>query len=311
MITNYPFGSKVAASKTERWASPRTLSKKSTFFAAAVALSFTSFCSASESPSPDKSTYSAFNRTPESQLRELSTDRPDLTESPYSVDAGWWQLEMDVVAFTRDHDKSDGNNLTGNALSVANINLKFGLTAKIDLQTGVESYNRVKVKANASGLEEHSSGFGDITSRLKINLWGNDGGRSAFALMPFIKWPTNQNGLGNKSVEGGLILPYAHDLPGGWGMGLMTEFDIVRNDADAGYNVNWLNTITVSHDLTEKLGFYLELTNLTTRGPTLATFDCGLTYGFSKQIQLDLGANIALTAAADDLTVFAGLSMRF
>ena len=287
------------------------MSKKSTFLAAAFALPLVLITVVKSAPAPDKSAFTAFNRTPESQLRELNTDRPDLTESPYSVDAGWWQLEMDIVAFTRDRNKSDGNDFTGTALSVANINLKLGLTANIDLQTVVESYTHVKVKDNASGLEERISGFGDITSRLKINLWGNDGGPSAFALMPFIKWPTNQHGLGNKSVEGGLILPYAHDLPGGWGMGVMTEFDIVRNEADTGYNVDWLNTITCSHDLTEKLGFYLELTNLTTRGPTLSTFDCGLTYGVSKEVQLDLGANFGLTPAADDLTVFAGLSVRF
>ena len=65
------------------------MSLKSTLMAAGVALPL--FCLAA--PTPDKSAYSFFNRTPETQLRELVTDRPDLTESPYTVDAGWWQLE--------------------------------------------------------------------------------------------------------------------------------------------------------------------------------------------------------------------------
>lgn len=231
-------------------------------------------------------------------MRELSTDRPDLTESPYSVDAGWWQLEMDVVAHTRAHEKSPGVDATATALSIANINLKLGLTHNIDLQTVIESYTRVRVRDNLTGATDTISGFGDITSRLKINFWGNDGGPSAFALMPFVKWPTNQHGLGNKSVEGGLIVPYTHDLPGGWGMGIMTVFDVVRNETDTGYTVDWLNTITVSHDLT-------------TRGPSIATFDCGLTYGINKHTQLDAGINLGLTRAADDLTLFAGLSVRF
>ena len=279
--------------------------------AAALALSLCHAIANDNPPPVDKSSYTAFHRTPESLLRDLSTDRPDLTESPYTVDAGWWQLEMDLVAHTRDHDKSGGSDLKATALSIANINLKIGLTSKIDLQTVIESYTSVKVRDLISGTSAEIKGFGDITSRLKINFWGNDGGTTAFALMPFVKWPTNQHGLGNKSVEGGLIVPLAIELPGGWGMGLMTELDIVRNDTDTGYTTDWLNTVTVSHDLTEKLGFYVELTHLTTRGPSIATFDCGLTYGVSKHVQLDAGANIGLTKATEDLTLFVGLSRRF
>ena len=35
-------------------------------------------------------------------------------------------------------------------------------------------------------------------------------------MMPFIKSPTNQDGLGNTSVEGGVIFPLAVELP--WGL---------------------------------------------------------------------------------------------
>jgi len=287
------------------------MSFRSTLPAAVLVLSLCSTVVAADAPPPDKSAYSFSNRTPESQLRELSTDRPDLTESPYTVDAGWWQLEMDMAAYTRDHDKSGGADIQASALSFANINLKVGLTSNIDLQTVIESYTKVRVHDRISGARATVSGFGDITSRLKINFWGNDGGPSAFGLMPFVKWPTNQHGLGNKSVEGGLIVPYAHELPNGWGLGAMTEIDIVRNENDDGYTTDWVNTITVGRDLTEKVGFYVELATAVTHGADLASFDCGVTYGYSKHVQFDVGANLGLTRATEDLTVFAGLSVRF
>lgn len=285
----------------------------SRFLITVLALSFChALASAAErAPAPDKSAYSLFNRTPEAHLRELSTDRPDLTESPYTVDAGWWQIESDLFNFTRDHDTAGGADVKTTTLALASINLKLGLTSNIDLQTVIETYTRVRTHDRIAGTREKISGFGDITSRLKINFWGNDGGDSAFALMPFIKWPTNRHGLGNNSVEGGLIVPYAHDLPAGWSLGVMTELDIVRNDSDTGYTADWLNTATVSHDLTEKLGFYAELTHLTTRGPAHATFDLGLTYGLTPHVQLDAGVNIGLTRVTEDLTVFTGLSIRF
>ena len=259
----------------------------------------------------DKSVYSFSNRTPESALRELSTDRPDLTESPYTVDAGWWQVEMDLVNFTRDHDTAGGADVKADALSVASINLKVGLTSRVDLQTVIEPYTRVRSHDRVARTRDTARGFGDITSRLKINFWGNDGGDSAFAIMPFVKWPTNQGGLGNKSVEGGLIIPYAHSLPGGWNCGVMTELDFVRNETDSGYTTAWLNTITFGHDIAGNLGGYVELTHRAAPGADEATFDCGVTYGLGAHVQLDAGANFGLTRVAADLTVVTGLIIRF
>jgi hypothetical protein len=283
------------------------MSFKSTLLAAGVSLPL--FCLAA--PASDKSAYSLFNRTPESQLRELSTDRPDLTESPYTVDAGWFQVESDFVTYTSDHDKSDGGDVKASALGFTTINFKVGLTSSIDLQTVLEPYTRVRAHDRISGARATVSGFGDITSRLKINFWGNDGGKTAFALMPFVKWPTNQHGLGNDSVEGGLIVPLAIELPAGWGMGVMTEIDIVRNDSDSGYTREWVNTATLSHDITEKLGGYFEIATTLTHGRDLASFDCGLTYGVTRDMQLDCGANLGLTQATDDFTLFVGASVRF
>ena len=50
---------------------------KTTLWTAALALLLFTTSSAADKPAPDKSAYTAFNRTPESQLRELNTDRPD------------------------------------------------------------------------------------------------------------------------------------------------------------------------------------------------------------------------------------------
>ena len=75
---------------------------KTTLWVAALALLLVPSSSAADQPAPDKSAYTLTNRTPEAQLRELNTDRPDLTESPYTVDAGHFQIEMDLVTFTDD-----------------------------------------------------------------------------------------------------------------------------------------------------------------------------------------------------------------
>ncbi len=46
--------------------------------------------------------YSLFRPTPWAEARALNTDRPDKTESPFTVPAGRVQLEFDLVNYTRD-----------------------------------------------------------------------------------------------------------------------------------------------------------------------------------------------------------------
>src|SRR5688572_30011950 len=81
--------------------------------------------SSAEMRAADKRSYSLFNPTPDHLLRDLSTDRPDKTESPYTVDAGRIQIETDLVAYT--HDRQDG--ITTRAFDVLPFNLKIGLTS--------------------------------------------------------------------------------------------------------------------------------------------------------------------------------------
>jgi hypothetical protein len=282
--------------------------------AATVMLLAASGGTPSGSPSPDKSGYTLFNPTPHELMREMATDRPDKTESPYTVDAGHAQVEMDLASFAYDRHNVDRTDERVEAWSLASMNLKVGLLNNVDLQLLFETWNTVRTVEKPGYVRSRADGFGDMTLRMKINVWGNDGGRTALALMPFVKIPTNQDDLGNDAFEGGLIVPFAVELPGGWGMGLMTEVDILE-DADAdGFHAEWINTITFSRDLTEKFGVYVEFFSAITSErhmPWVGTFDVGVTYAISDDIQLDAGVNIGLTRSADDVNPFVGLSWRF
>ncbi len=129
------------------------------------------------------------NATPIEVRRELFTDRPDKTESPYTVDTGRLQIELDFVNFAGDRDRRGGD-VRSEAVAVAPINLKAGLIPNADLQLLAEPYVRQTVTDRTTGARAKVECFGAVTLRLKRNLWGNDGGGSALALMPFAKLPT-------------------------------------------------------------------------------------------------------------------------
>lgn len=265
-------------------------------------------------PVPDKSSYNFFNPTPREHMREMSTDRPDKTESAYTVDAGHFQVESDLATFTHDHDTSGGADTAVNAWSVAALNIKAGLWNNVDVQLVLETYYYVRTKDRISGTSVRQCGFGDVTVRMKINCWGNDGGATALSAMPFLKLPTNQDDLGNNAVEGGIIFPMAVELPHGWGMGVMTEFDFNEDSSGSGYHTEFVNTITFSHDIIGDLGGYVEFFSLVSSesgSRWVGTFDLGLTYAISEDIQLDAGVNIGVTDSADDVNPFLGLSWRY
>lgn len=262
---------------------------------------------------PDKSRYHLFNPTPREQMRELSTDRPDQTESPYSVDAGHFQIEMDLVNGTRDRDQSNGGNVRSQAWGFGSMNLKAGLLNNVDIQLVLDGYVDVRVKDRGANQVTEDSGFGDVQTRLKINLWGNDGGKTAFAIMPFVKWPLPQSSLRNGKTEGGIILPLGVELPAGWGMGLMAEVDFVR-DGSGRFDTEYFNTITFSHEIVGNLGGYLEFAALFTPASDAqwqGQVDVGLTYGLDENTQLDFGCNFGVTRTAPDYNPFVGLTLRF
>jgi hypothetical protein len=265
-------------------------------------------------PAVDKSQYHLFNPTPTAQLREMNTDRPDKTESPYTLDAGHFQVEMDFLSYTRDRDTRKGADTRVDSYAVAPVNLKAGLLDSVDLQLVLETWNWRKTEDRAAGTVVRQSGFGDVTPRLKINFWGNDGGPTAMGLLPFVKIPTSQDELGNNSVEGGVILPLAVSLPKDFSLGLMTEFDFIRNEDGPGHHPEFVNSVTLGHALFGKVEGYVEFfSQVSAESNTdwIGTFDAGLTWGIAPNTQLDAGINIGLTDSADDLNPFMGLSFRF
>lgn len=252
-----------------------------------------------------KEGYHLFNPTPQKLMRDFTTDRPDRTESPYSVDAGHIQIETDIVSWVIERSNGAAPDQTFN---LNQLNFKVGLTNSIDLQGIFQTFNLLRTTSQTH------NGYGDTTFRLKINLMGNDGGPIAFGIMPLIKFPTAISALGNGSVEGGVILPLAVALPYDWSMGTMMEFDIVRNSLGSGYHPQWISTITIGHQLPWNFEFYLELysqVGFETNSSWDATFDGGLVYEMSEHTKLDLGINIGLTDGISAYNPFIGLSYRY
>ena len=231
------------------------------------------------------------------ELRPLSTDRPDTTESPYTVDAGHFQFEMEIAAWAKDGRERE--------LTLGELNAKVGLNACTDLQVVLPFYTQVR-----NGGE----GFGDVQIRLKRNLWGNDEGSTALALMPFIKLPTAHGDLGNDEFEGGLIVPFGFEGPAGWACAVMAEGDIEADEDGSGHHFTAVTSATTSHAVTENTGVFFELVSVLSAESGAdweAYFNTGMTWAVTPTWQVDGGVRLGLTDASTDFTPFLGLSTKF
>jgi hypothetical protein len=253
----------------------------------------------------EKSAYHLFRPVPDSLMREMITDRPDTTESPYTVDAGHWQLEMSFFDYSIDRTKGIRTEAWGFGL----VNLKAGLWNHADLQLIFDTHT--SQKSTGPDIAERASGFSDVMLRFKQNIWRDDGGTTALALMPYVKIPTGK-GTSNGEWEGGLIIPLSITLSERVSLGLMVEADLVH-DSDTGvHRWEWLQSATLGIGLTEKMGMYVELVCIAgQKSDFRALFDAGLTFNVTDNLIFDAGVRLGLNGAAEDLGVFTGVSIRF
>ena len=265
-----------------------------------ITLLTTTFQAVAQAPDASKSGYSLLNPAPRSLWRPMSADRPDFTESPYTVDAGAMQIEASFFDYARDGDSE--------AWAVAPTNFKIGLLNNTDIQFVFEPIVHVDDGANTE------TGLGDTQVRLKFNIWGNDEGDTAFAIMPFIKLPTATNDIGNERVEGGVILPFAVSLDERVGLGFMAEVDAVYNDTNDAYDLDFIGTGVVGVDVTDSVGVYLEgigIWNTDADTDFRGILGTGATYSLRENTMLDAGFNFGLTGEVDDFGFFTGITWRF
>ncbi|ACU03950.1 transporter [Pedobacter heparinus] len=251
--------------------------------------------------------YSLFHPVPASQLRDMETDRPDVTESPFTVNAGHFQYETDLFRIVR--EKSDMSKTS--TLLINQANLKIGLTESTALQVGFQSYGEMRQKDLASGKKTHTHGIGDLTVRVKQNLFGNNGGNFALALLPYVKFPTSEYDSEGR-FEYGLILPMQFKLPGEWKLGLQLETDRLKDQDQQAMHTELLQSVTVAHALVKKLDGIAE---------TYYTYDfkaqqwsnflnAALQLELAKNVKLDAGFNYGIQHQAAR-HYFLGAACRF
>ncbi len=221
-----------------------------------------------------------------------------ITETPVTVQPGHFLLEVDALSFSIDREPG----LKYTAFGAATTFLTTGVTSRLDVQLGAELY--LSQKFDAAGLIERQSGVGDVYVRAKYRFFESNDTYTAVAVIPFVKIPTNTGGVGNDSVEGGVIVPFQTQLLGGFDFAAMAEVDFLRNDADDGYDLQLYSSASLHRELLRGLGLYGEAVVAKTSGgaPWAGSIGAGVTLAVSKFAWWDFAVYRGISDRAADWT---------
>jgi len=270
---------------------------------------FSSFLFAQELPKtekPIKQRYNLFHPTPKDSLRSFDPDRPNVTESPYTVDAGHFQYEADFVRYQFKTTEESRKR----ALLYNYFNVKLGLTNSLAVQLLVQTYARQHSLQFSDNKRSTDAGFGDLTLRLKKNFLGDDGNVS-LAVIPYLTFPTNHYEE-NTKYEGGIIIPVMFKLKNDWQLSTQVEGDRLKDDTGEGLHNQLLQSVNISHPIFSKnLNAFLETYyeyNLKEHNMNNYA-DAALQYQVSSSLMFDIGFNYGIQKAADH-ALFAGIAFR-
>jgi hypothetical protein len=266
-----------------------------------------------------KDDYSLFHPVPQDRLRDFTTNRPASQISPYTIDAGHVQIELEAFNYSRlstdivDSATSVKTTSVNTQINFPNPDLRIGLTnaSEIEIAWVPQVTHQVKV---AGAPDQTTSGIGDINLRFKENMLGNDGGTLAWAILTGIKIPTNSNGVGNKAWEPTLMFPFGIILPGDWGFAIMPELDMRKNASNDAYHFEFNAPFTVGRHLFGPFDGFLEfVSHSSSEDGALWTnfFGAGFAVKLAKEMQIDLACNFGLNSITPQVNPYAGWVVRF
>jgi len=255
----------------------------------------------------NKEQFNLFHSTPRKYMRPMVPDRPGITESPYSVDAGHVQYESDVLRLlTRREGTTYGHDWYANHFLA-----KIGLTNRTDFQVALDSYTDTR---NYDDLDPAATqvarGIGDVTLRVKHTLAGDDDSRWALGIIGYVQLPTG-GAVGDGGYEPGLTLPVVYQCTKDWSIGGQVAANFFYDREQTQHYLQLTPTFTTDYQFNKLVQAFVELVGYwdVRQASWRSSINLGPQLDISDNVQLDFGTHLPLTHSVDR-EYFLGISFR-
>lgn len=247
------------------------------------------------------------------ELPEISSDRPDQSESPDIVPLRSFQFEMgfDYNKFETDivNGMGDISKLIIEEYETPEILIRYGLYKKLELRLATSVNITKEFDRNPETFSSSTSDFGPIVAGLKVNLNEEHEGIPSIAFLAEVGMP----GLtisGSKNY-------FNPDLRLCFGSTLTNNFSIEYNigvKSTSGFNSSTagLYALSAGLDISEQTGIFAEVYGFVPFSKNKAThfIDGGITFLLKKNIQLDASGGYALNSEGTEYFLDAGVTFR-
>ena len=232
----------------------------------------------------------------------LITDRPDATEASSTVGKGILQIETGGL-----YESFNDNNIKSENYTFNTTLIRFGILDNLELRLGWDFVEGI-TKINGTKLDNVTSGFSPLLLGVKIDIAQENGAMPEIAFIGhvFPLFSASQDYRPESTaVDFRFSLSHtlseksslAYNLGAEWG-----------NDS---LEAAGIYTIAYGHSITDKLGFYVELYgDLPEDSSANHSWDAGLTYLITNDLQLDSSVGTSITKG-QDILLGLGASYRF
>jgi hypothetical protein len=224
---------------------------------------------------------------------EISTDRPDVTNSSLVVPAGSFQIENGVNFSARGGDRFvDGTNTR----------LRAGIVNCLEFLVDTPTYF-------ANVRDSQGSGFSDVAPALKWQISPVPGKVDLSAVFG-VALPTGSVRIAGPGPQPYLQFPWSWELHSGWGLsGMFTEF---FRPSDPASKVITEATFVIEKRVTERANLFVEYVgDYPQNGSSAQLLNCGGLYRLTPNQQVDFHVALGLSRNAPSYIVGVGYSIRF
>lgn len=238
----------------------------------------------------------------------ICTDRPTKSNAACTVPEGMVQIESDLFFWNR----ITAGPARSDVLLYTNPTIKYGIGPNSDIQINIAPVVEVRTRANGQTVSQ--TGVGDLTVRFKQRLT-DPGDKVQVALLPFVKAPTAELGIGNGEWEGGLLVPVQVPV-GAATLTLVPQLNLLADALSPDdRHLEFQGVVNLAFPIAPRTSVAVEAWTSQNWDPagTVRQYsaDAALIYLLNDELQLDIGGNFGLNQATPDLQVYAGISARF
>ena len=248
--------------------------------------------------------------TESTELGAICTDRPTKSNFACVIETGHFQYEADFVNASR--LSLDGTRTE--SVTALNPTLKYGLAPNVDIEINGSPAVSVRTR-DASGTSTTLRGISDTTLRAKWNFLNDSKSGWSATLLPWVKAPTARRGIGNRAVEGGLIVPVNYQVTDNLVLTTAPEFDALKDTNGSGRHFSTSQLVNLGWSLSNGVTLYGELWGSWNfdRPTTVRQYsaDVAVAKSLGKFLQLDAGLNFGLNRFTPGVQGYFGISQKF